>query len=66
MTARTRRQKAALTTQTDEKDVAPSGNGTVSKTPKEDAPPKAEKGVKENVFLFAPNLIGEDSPPPFI
>lgn len=60
MTAKTRRQKAAFTNQTDEIDSVPSTNGTVDtkKSNKSGSPAAAQGNVKENVFLFAPNLIG--------
>lgn len=63
MTAKTRRQKAAFTNQTDEIDSVPSTNGTVDtkKSNKSGSPAAAQGNVKENVFLFAPNLIGTKS-----
>lgn len=61
MAAKTRRQKAALAAQTDVDDILPNGNGTVEKTSKKNAALAAQDDVKENVFLFAPNLIGKDS-----
>ena len=63
MSAKTRRQKAALGVQSEDSDVpSPNGNGAVkspakkSKSPSRRQSPGPEK--KENVFLFAPNLIG--------
>ena len=65
MGAKTRRQKAALGVQSEDSDVpSPNGNGAVkspskkskSKSPSRRVSPGREK--KENVFLFAPNLIG--------
>ena len=56
MSAKTRRQRAQ---QYEDSDLSPShdkGNGTVVK-PKSPKRPKEEP--KENVFLFAPNLIGK-------
>ncbi|KAH8434222.1 CDP-diacylglycerol--inositol 3-phosphatidyltransferase [Aspergillus melleus] len=57
MSARTRRQKAALAAQSDENET-PVSNGTAQKSPKRSKSASAEKEVKENVYLFAPNLIG--------
>ncbi|KAE8355317.1 CDP-alcohol phosphatidyltransferase-domain-containing protein [Aspergillus coremiiformis] len=56
MGARTRRQQAALAAQSDGNE-SPAGNGTVEKSLKE-TETTAETEVKENVYLFAPNLIG--------
>lgn len=56
MGARTRRQQAALAAQSDG-DESPAGNGTVEKFPKK-TNTTAGKEMKENVYLFAPNLIG--------
>ncbi|KAJ5997841.1 hypothetical protein N7499_005765 [Penicillium canescens] len=61
MSARTRRQKAALAAE--ESEDSPSGNGSVS-TPSKRTPSKkrsksaAREEPKENIFLFAPNIIG--------
>ncbi|KAE8149437.1 CDP-alcohol phosphatidyltransferase-domain-containing protein [Aspergillus avenaceus] len=52
MVARTRRQQAALS----EGAESPVGNGT-AETPKKTSS-ASKKEVKENVYLFAPNLIG--------
>lgn len=57
MSARTRKQKAALAAQSDENET-PASNGTAQKSPKRSKSASAEKEVKENVYLFAPNLIG--------
>lgn len=59
MSAKTRRQKAAQAAQSDSDVPSPASNGAL-KTPKRSkskspSPPVEEK---ENVFLFAPNLIG--------
>lgn len=60
MSARTRRQKAALA---EERDESPNGNGSVL-TPSKRTPSKKRsrsalrEEPQENVFLFAPNLIG--------
>jgi len=60
MSARTRRQKAALAAE--ESEDSP-GNGAVS-TPSKRTPSKkrarsaAREERKENIFLFTPNLIG--------
>jgi CDP-diacylglycerol--inositol 3-phosphatidyltransferase len=56
MAARTRRQQAALAAQSDGTE-SPASNGTAGKSPKK-TKTTAEKEVKENVYLFAPNLIG--------
>ncbi|KAB8238325.1 CDP-diacylglycerol-inositol 3-phosphatidyltransferase [Aspergillus alliaceus] len=56
MGARTRRQQAALAAQSDG-DESPAGNGTVEMSSKK-TNTTAGKEVKENVYLFAPNLIG--------
>ncbi|KAE8387305.1 CDP-alcohol phosphatidyltransferase-domain-containing protein [Aspergillus alliaceus] len=56
MGARTRRQQAALAAQSDG-DESPAGNGTVEMSSKK-TNMTAGKEVKENVYLFAPNLIG--------
>lgn len=61
MTAKTRRQKAALASQTGENDTLPSGNGSVKNQLEKDASPVAQDDMKENVFLFAPNLIGRQA-----
>ncbi|GAB1199182.1 hypothetical protein APSETT444_008528 [Aspergillus pseudonomiae] len=55
MAARTRRQQAALAAQSDSNE-SPAGNGTVENSPKK-ARTSGKKEVKENVYLFAPNLI---------
>ncbi|KAJ5161879.1 hypothetical protein N7492_007271 [Penicillium capsulatum] len=59
MSARTRRQKAALA---EEREESPNGNGpllTPSKTPSKKRSRSAlREEPRENVFLFAPNLIG--------
>lgn len=58
MSAKTRRQKAAQAAQSDSDVPSPASNGAV-KTPKRNkskSPPQPE--ARENVFLFAPNLIG--------
>lgn len=59
MSAKTRRQKAAQAAQSDSDVPSPASNGAV-KTPKrsksKSPPPQLE--ARENVFLFAPNLIG--------
>ncbi|KAF7595324.1 CDP-diacylglycerol-inositol 3-phosphatidyltransferase [Aspergillus hancockii] len=60
MGARTRRQQAALAAQSDGNE-SPAGNGAVEKSPKK-TKTTAEKEVKENVYLFAPNLIGVEFP----
>lgn len=63
MSARTRRQKAALAAEGNESEESANGNGTVS-TPSKRAPSKKRsrsklnEEPKENIFLFAPNLIG--------
>ncbi|BCS26177.1 CDP-diacylglycerol--inositol 3-phosphatidyltransferase [Aspergillus puulaauensis] len=61
MSARTRRQKAALAAQSEGVDASPTRNGAIetpkrsrSGTPDDDD----DDGVKENVYLFAPNIIG--------
>lgn len=60
MSARTRRQKAALA---EEREESPNGNGSVL-TPSKRTPSKKRsrsalrEEPRENVFLFAPNLIG--------
>lgn len=64
MSARTRRQKAALAAQGDESEDSGNSNGNVStpskKTPsKKQSRSKLNEQPKENVFLFAPNLIGK-------
>ncbi|KJK62896.1 PgsA [Aspergillus parasiticus SU-1] len=56
MGARTRRQQAALAAQSDSNE-SPAGNGTVEKSPRKTRT-TSRKEVKENVYLFAPNLIG--------
>ena len=56
MSARTRRQKAALAEESD----SPS-NGSVSpskRSPSKRARSAARDAPKENIFLFTPNLIG--------
>ncbi|KNG84783.1 CDP-diacylglycerol-inositol 3-phosphatidyltransferase PIS [Aspergillus nomiae NRRL 13137] len=58
MAARTRRQQAALAAQSDSNE-SPAGNGTVEKSPKKTRT-SGKKEVKENVYLFAPNLIGKE------
>ncbi|KAK5797611.1 hypothetical protein VI817_003902 [Penicillium citrinum] len=63
MSARTRRQKAALAASGNESEESANGNGAVStpskKTPsKKQSKSKLNEQPKENVFLFAPNLIG--------
>ncbi|KAL3492899.1 CDP-alcohol phosphatidyltransferase-domain-containing protein [Aspergillus germanicus] len=62
MSARTRRQKAALAAQSEGSDVSSTSNGTTRRSPKpsrSSATPEVEDdGVKENVYLFAPNIIG--------
>lgn len=58
MGARTRRQQAALAAQSDSNE-SPAGNGTVEKSPRKTRTP-SKKEVKENVYLFAPNLIGKE------
>jgi CDP-diacylglycerol--inositol 3-phosphatidyltransferase len=68
MSARTRRQKAALGVSADDSEDLSTGNGsgvsppskstkrTPSKKRSRSAPKEEEK--EENIFLFAPNLIG--------
>lgn len=63
MSARTRRQKAALAAQSEGVDASPTRNGAIetpkrsrSGTPDDDD----DDGVKENVYLFAPNIIGKE------
>lgn len=63
MSARTRKQKAALAAQSDENET-PISNGSAQKPPKRSKSASAEKEVKENVYLFAPNLIGKRRPLP--
>ena len=58
MGARTRRQQAALAAQSDSNE-SPAGNGTVENSPKKTRT-SGKKEVKENVYLFAPNLIGKE------
>lgn len=58
MGARTRRQQAALAAQSDSNESS-AGNGTVEKSPKKTRT-SGKKEVKENVYLFAPNLIGKE------
>ncbi|KAL3481975.1 CDP-alcohol phosphatidyltransferase-domain-containing protein [Aspergillus californicus] len=59
MSARTRRQKAALAAQSEGSDVS-SSNGTIQRSPKRSrsATPDVDDGVRENIYLFAPNIIG--------
>lgn len=61
MSAKTRRQKAAQPAQSEDSDVpSPASNGAV-KTPKKKSKslsPSPQPESRENVFLFAPNLIG--------
>jgi CDP-diacylglycerol--inositol 3-phosphatidyltransferase len=67
MSARTRRQKAALGVPADESEDLSTGNGSVSppskstkRTPSKKRSRSAfkEEEKEENIFLFAPNLIG--------
>lgn len=48
----------ALASQTGENETLPSGNGSVKNQLEKDASPVVQDDLKENVFLFAPNLIG--------
>lgn len=58
MAARTRRQKAALAAQSSG-DESPAGNGSAQKlSPRKNKSSPPEDEVQENVYLFAPNLIG--------
>lgn len=62
MSARTRRQKAALAAQSEGVDASPTRNGAIE-TPKRSrsgTPDDDDDGVKENVYLFAPNIIGKE------
>lgn len=57
MSARTRRQKAALAAE--ESDSPSNGSSTPSKrTPSKRAKSATRDEPKENIFLFTPNLIG--------
>ncbi|KAL4913490.1 CDP-alcohol phosphatidyltransferase-domain-containing protein [Aspergillus aurantiobrunneus] len=65
MSARTRRQKAALAAQSEGSDGSPMSNGTTEKLPNrnrsatpDDDDDDDDDGVRENVYLFAPNIIG--------
>lgn len=67
MSARTRRQKAALGVPADDSEDLSTGNGSAStpskstkRTPSKKRSRSAlkEEDEKENIFLFAPNLIG--------
>ncbi|OJJ34847.1 hypothetical protein ASPWEDRAFT_109557 [Aspergillus wentii DTO 134E9] len=57
MSPRTRRQKAAVASQSEESNRSPIRNGTAEKPSKKNASSSGQE-VKENIFLFAPNLIG--------
>lgn len=61
MSARTRRQKAALAAQSEgSDDVSSTSNGTIQRPPKQSRSASPEDdGVTENVYLFAPNIIGK-------
>jgi CDP-diacylglycerol--inositol 3-phosphatidyltransferase len=65
MSARTRRQKAALAAQTEgSDDVSSTSNGTIQRPPKQSRSASPEDdGVTENVYLFAPNIIGKKRNP---
>ncbi|KAA8651499.1 CDP-diacylglycerol--inositol 3-phosphatidyltransferase [Aspergillus tanneri] len=56
MSARTRRQKAAVAAAQSDESETPVSNGTAQKSPKRSK--SATAGKEENVYLFAPNLIG--------
>ncbi|KAL4909885.1 hypothetical protein BDW74DRAFT_45163 [Aspergillus multicolor] len=60
MSARTRRQKAALVAQPEgSDDISLTSNGTAQRSPKQSRSATPEDdGVRENVYLFAPNIIG--------
>ncbi|EAW07253.1 CDP-diacylglycerol--inositol 3-phosphatidyltransferase [Aspergillus clavatus NRRL 1] len=61
MSARTRRQKAALGVQAEGSDMmttTTASNGTARKPLSKARSPAPEEETKENVFLFVPNLIG--------
>ncbi|PKX93749.1 CDP-diacylglycerol--inositol 3-phosphatidyltransferase [Aspergillus novofumigatus IBT 16806] len=58
MSARTRRQKAALAAQSEDSDVTTTSNGTTRKSPRKSSSPSPDAEARENVFLFIPNLIG--------
>jgi CDP-diacylglycerol--inositol 3-phosphatidyltransferase len=62
MSARTRRQKAALAAQSEGGDASPTRNGSIEtpKRSKSATPDDDNDGVKENVYLFAPNIIGKE------
>ncbi|EAL90907.1 phosphatidylinositol synthase 1 (CDP-alcohol phosphatidyltransferase1) [Aspergillus fumigatus] len=57
MSARTRRQKAALAAQSEDSDVTTTSNGTTRKPPQKNSSPSPDAEARENVFLFIPNLI---------
>lgn len=59
MGPRTRSQKAAA--ELEATDPSPAVNGTLQESPKNGAAVTADGDVEENVFLFAPNLIGKSS-----
>lgn len=63
MAARTRRQKAALAAQSDG-DESPAGNGSAQKLSPKKNKSSPDDEVQENVYLFAPNLIGKELDPP--
>lgn len=56
MSARTRRQKAALAAE--ESDSPSNGSSPSKRTPSKRAKSAARDEPKENIFLFTPNLIG--------
>lgn len=68
MSARTRRQKAALADLGTESEESLGGNGSVSTPSRKRTPSKRRsrsalrEEPDENIFLFAPNLIGESHP----
>lgn len=53
----------ALASQTGENETLPSGNGSVKNQLEKYASPVVQDDLKENVFLFAPNLIGKQLSP---
>lgn len=57
MSSRTRRQRASAAQRSEESEVSPSGHGNGNGTIKKPSKPSSKES-RENVFLFAPNLIG--------